>query len=1289
MNELPLGDLPWESFERFCERLWSLLGEAKDVHSYGVKGAKQKGVDFIVELTDGSRLTVQCKRRRAFERRDLDKVVADHQYEEGHRKLVMVSCPAAASARDALDRNPGWELWDLRDISRKVKDLNSEAARRIVEEFFGAEWRRQFLGLQGPATFITAEEFFSELLDPQAVFSHAWELVGQVEALDRLEAFIAGDGRLALLLGPGGSGKSRLLLEAWRRDGRVGLESPIRFLAEGAVPSPEAVDELPDGRFVLVIDDAHRREGIETVLAAIRRLRPLAKLLLALRPQGLGQLNSQAALAGLSPAEATIALRPLSKDEARQLAALVLGVSSINSERLGIVSGESPLVTVVGGQLFKQGKLDPALAMSNETFRRLALDRFADVTIGRVMPQIESRFCRQLLRLVAGLQPVRMDNEALLTAMAASVDVPEHELTEALGLLTQAGILLRRGPSLRIVPDVLADHLLHESCVNASGDATGYAFELFWRFAGFSPQNLLRNLAELDWRLARSGSEGSHLLAEVWASIRDQFVAAPASTRSWILGLLADIAHYQPEPVLDLVLFAIRNEPTAPEPEGRSSWQRATQKEILERIPAVLRNLALSPDHLSSTCDLLWELGRNDDRPTNSFPNHGIRVLQELAKYEWYKPLWVNERVLDAATQWLRDASAHGYHHSPLDIVDALFETSGMSHEADGDRLVLKTYAVPVQPTAELRTRALELVKEVARSAPPRGAFRAVSSLEHASEEPIGLLNRQVSQAERESWVPYQLRAIEAMRELIGTTSSLVDYKIITTAIFRARHASSPVVRAAASELCRGHQASLEVRLIAELADYYGTAELGLGSTDQRERDTEAETGRKTLIGDLVEACKTALALEDMLITTVATMREVGLNPDAARLLDGLARSYPHLGRDLFEAIMGDSDHTLSPWSIVLIYSVRERDPLLGLELAARAVATGRPELTRGVARAYSFFGWTRDVRTGDVDLIRKLVVSSDGFTRSLALRALDQFAVSNANEAVKLALSVPVGSDRNVASELSLLFTDQDSTLATAISKMQIAELLGKFGDLADLEDYHVQHFLRWSGRSAPKAVVELLMTRIGAVKSRRQGTEAGRVPSYIPIPHAMREGALATVISTAEGVAAARRVRDTVLRKDWIWRHFGPQLFMLLTDDMKAAAGIQLLEEWLTLDDARYLKATSTILREVESSFLFEHKDFIATLLNRAAAAGAETHNSVVSDLMACAASGIRTGVPGRPMPQDETLRNEAQSAALEFSKGSPPERFYRRVAEYAHNEIERQLADDAAEFDLEPQG
>ena len=317
----------------------------------------------------------------------------------------------------------------------------------------------------------------------------------------------------------------------------------------------------------MVVDDAHRRGDLPALFALSRQRLHATKLILSCRPQGIGYLKSQLTQGGFDVQEVTVLpdVKELSREEVTELGREALGTEFANLvEQLAEATWDCPLVTVVGGQLLAKKAITPDLLERDEEFRDTVLSRFRDILIGEVGDRIDKTLCQSLLDLIAAVQPIRLDDEKALDFEAEFLHIDRSELLRSLGALEESGVLLRRGNTLRIVPDALADHILHQANVTPQGQPTGYADLIFDKFGSLCPSEVLRNLSELDWRLRRSGTQASDLLGSIWQSIKQEFQGASNQGRCTILGILEGVAVYQPEKTLEMVEYAIRTPASSP-----------------------------------------------------------------------------------------------------------------------------------------------------------------------------------------------------------------------------------------------------------------------------------------------------------------------------------------------------------------------------------------------------------------------------------------------------------------------------------------------------------------------------------------------------------------------------------------------------------------------------------------------------------------------------------------------------------------------------------------------------
>ncbi|MCG8604403.1 SUMF1/EgtB/PvdO family nonheme iron enzyme, partial [bacterium] len=141
-QELPLTDLNWKTFEQLCCRLVEReAGITGTPHLYGVEGDDQEGIDIVAHKRVEDRLEkwcYQCKKHKYYSPGKFEKAIADLNYEADYYVFCIAS-EAKASLRRIEDRHPNVELWDLQDISRKLKNQ-----RDLVAEFFHPAWVNAF-----------------------------------------------------------------------------------------------------------------------------------------------------------------------------------------------------------------------------------------------------------------------------------------------------------------------------------------------------------------------------------------------------------------------------------------------------------------------------------------------------------------------------------------------------------------------------------------------------------------------------------------------------------------------------------------------------------------------------------------------------------------------------------------------------------------------------------------------------------------------------------------------------------------------------------------------------------------------------------------------------------------------------------------------------------------------------------------------------------------------------------------------------------------------------------------
>ncbi|MDE0182647.1 MAG: restriction endonuclease [Caldilineaceae bacterium] len=1278
---LPLDDpnLPWERFEAFCEEFISRLPGVKETHRYGRTGSRQRGIDIFADFDNGKRWAFQCKQWKKLTKTDATRAIQKTSY-RADRFILTLSRQATSGVRDACDSYPDWDVWDVGDISRKVREMETHSAARLVQAHFGPSWRKAFLGLHGLSSFVKPTDFFHPFSNASALFNHVWELVGRSEHLRQTHEFVESqEQKIAILSGRGGIGKSKILHALAESFDNEHKGMALWFAAEGVPLTPDSADYLPFKPCVIVVDDAHRREDLPTLLALTRQRPHLTKVVLSCRPQAIDYLKSQLTRGGFDVHEVVVLpdVKELSHEEVLELGRQALGPEFTGfTEQLAAATWDCPLVTVVGGQLLARKAIDPELLERDEDFRDTVLVRFQEILVGELDIQIDPELCRCLLDLISAVQPVRLDNEITLDFEAMFLDIDRPTLLTSLDILEKAGVLLRRGYTLRIVPDVLADHILHRANVTSQGQPTGYADRVFNEFASLCPSEVLRNLSELDWRLRQSGGQASDLLRSIWQSIEQGFNDASHEWRSAILRILEQVAVYQPEKTLELVEYAIQNPATRSESLELAQIFEFSHSDVLRRLPALLRQISYTPDFLPRCCNLLWELGRDDNRDLSRSPDHPMRVLADLGGYEIGKPFVVTWRVLGTIEKLLEDPSSHDHIHSPLDIIAPMLAKTGFSAHTEGYYFVYSPFTLKDEDIKSIRQRAISLVGRCLFSANLRISLRALKSLESALHDPLGAFNMEISDEDREQWHPEQLEILTLIADFAQcSTEPLTLIRIKEALWWHRNHSPSDDVRDKAEAVVSSTPVSFELRLTQGLMSPFRMDDWqpneSSGDDDKRFSQEKSEQMQRALVVELLDHSEHASRAYEILTERVQTINAAGVQSCPQVILGILGNTDPEFAAGLCDIIVDNASGPLAPYLNSLLTNVRIWSAARARGIGQRALRGGSPILCRGVALSHKSRRWVDNATTEDFEVIRELLAHEDLAVRGAAIGSLSALAEAHPRKAIDLAKGVEVGDNVHLAKELCNLFSNGRGMPFQELASDDLKALLSELEDVQEIGDYYINAFLVKASEQDARAVVDLLLTRI-----RKKDDEGSKLD---PLPILEFRDPLFGLAASPDHENILREIRDTLFESGSSIEYWIPQLFREASLNFESTTSLKVLDEWINSENAARIQSAAHLVSRAQPEFVFKNVEFTANLLERAHAAGSDCYQSVDQSLERIALSGARFGTPGQPRSQDVAIRDQASEVKSQFDAGSPPYRFYNSLSESAEASIRRQLLKD----------
>lgn len=1239
---------------------------------FGGTGEKQYGIDVLV---DGAKTaTYQCKRHQQFGPGDVKNAVGAVQLTAPENYLFLSRTTASAAARKEMLNHPSWELWDGEDIGRLIRtQMPRETALRLVDSYF-PNWREPFLGIAQPGPWLTAAEFFSPICGDQ-IYTQEWTLVGRAKELDSVVANIGTPPHVSLLIGRGGIGKTRLLRSAAEKLANDGHQ--VRLLQTASSLRPEDFELLPhDGKLVLIVDDAHDRSDIAELLAGLRRRNPPAALLLAMRPYGDTALAQDLRRVGVrAPDLPATQLEDLKLSDAEALAREALGGGpEAFVRRLAVVTLDSPLATVVGGSLIRRNLLDPARLEQSDEIRNEILSGFSGALVAD--PSFEDTELRQaVLDVVAALQPVRTADEPFQQTIVKLLGAPFDRVQRHLRSFEDAGVLLRRGMSLRIVPDLLGDVILARAAFDEhSGTSTGFLKRAFDACEGDSAAHLFVNASRVDWQVRQQRDESISLVDGLWEALQADTEKADLWGLLAILKLLRRVAYFQPKRALDLLRWIIRH----PTPEVGTTDSALLDlyppsfAQVLHAMPALLQAIAHNMDWMHEACDLLWQLAQVDDRPTNPNSEHPIRVLRDLAEYDPAKPLAYNIAILDIASRWFEPGQAV----SPFEVLDPLLATEGSSQSYNAYTLTFRPYAINAETVEPVRQRVVEMAFDEIRLPDVGRAAAGVRAIESSLHYPRGTFGRVVPEDERNRWTPGMLATIEELGLLLQDPD--VD-PAIAVAIMRPLHSNAEYgateeARRAGEEALMKLPDTLPFRLALCLHDGWGQL-LRERDMSFEESDALRQARVRAVASDLLRMGDDRAVVQLLEERLDAESRAFG--KDAGHpgpMVAALVEARAPIGHAILERVVAAPECKLTPLLPVVLARLAEQSSSAIVSAAEALLALEAPVISRSVAQA---FGWNRGSRSslveGELSLLKAFATDADPAIRNCVVWAAQRIAEATPQIGIDLLASVPFRDAPQLSDEIFQALSNQRPMSWRQLSIRQRDAMLDQLVVVDDVSSFWVVSFLSRLSQDDPRCVLRLCQARIEKAETMDY------LGQYRPLPYhwdtALR------VREHGEFTAVLREIRDWIgagSDDGWVRREIGAELF-------RAVAGIfdepvlAVLSDGLESTSERAVAAVAWILRKAPRALVLGNPDFVVEALDSAARFGDQLEQQMRGALWAAVVTGSRMGTPGQPFPEDVEQYERSKDVAAKLPSGSPGSQFYAALSKSAEETIRKQVEAD----------
>lgn len=1255
----PLKALSPISFERFCTYFIANIYKEADVHPYGSQGHKQDGLDIEAIFPDNRIITFQCKRHSTFGEKKVEEVIKAHS-KEASKKILLLSRTASPQARNKIAEHQTWELWDVEDVSRKIRqELSKKEQIDLVDIFFKGQ-RLALLGELEAGPWESAEKYFSPYLSKSknVGFSHHWTIVGRKKELDKLIEFVDSDEQVvALLSGKGGSGKSRLL---WEFSKIIAETKKISvYCLTAASLTRESLEQLGNKPKLLICDDAHDRQDLDNLFYYIASTNVQTKLVLSFRSYGLPLINHQATKVALIGKQVVnIELPLIHKADIKELALQVLrafGGDENSADAIAQYTADCPLATVIGAELVAKEKIYPSFLYSEDGFRKTLFDKFTQIIAGDIGKLSERPIIEKLLKYIALIQPIHIEDEATVDAFQKLEDIEVFEARQLLKLLVEAGILFRRGNGYRITPDLLADFIIEKYCITAEGHSSGYAEHIFDYIPKYYIENLLVNLGRLDWRRLNGDTSQSNLLKGIWKKLKfnneyhDEHLEAASK-----------VAYYQPEQALKFAEYIIN--------EGLYH----------EKLLTLLKYASYNMNYLSDVCALLWKIAQMEKRGQNNNIS-GIDVLKDLIAPEPNKPIQFCEEVAEFALSRISKPKAWTQSYTPLSVLESSLKTEGYTTSSTRNAINMTPFFVTPAQNKPLRQKVIDACLTLLTHEDIRRGVQAAQVFEEALRFPMGILGVPIDLSYREQWAQEFLETLSKIYHIISN-NKLHPIVLIQLGYSVSWHANyyDGVTNKVAKDILACVTGDLTFKTILmlssgwgrlnriyEVKDYMDDCERKVGDLCS---EINKEYTDKELSRQFIEEC--LIEIQKVWPKTV--------NESAYKLINKFCSH----SKEFAIAILENAIH--KPNSPTSVFSGNALKALFvnDLELARNYVVCLMRSPTRdflvAVAEGYCSLKITSKYTENDMLAINSVLQANDEWVIRLGANIIRVVAQTDPSLAVHLVINARIDFNEHVADDYLLMLIN----LYTFFTEYDIEKVLDKLIKLQTLNSYWIQEFLSKISLCYPHLVISLFKNRINySIKMIQQHKH-----HYQPVPFGPYQTKPFQLKDRDDYLIIINEIFDWGLSKVNELEKDDAYLFFYRFSDLIAAISTPydgrftlFLEDWLLNNGINGIYLFCKVLGKAQPKFVFEQAQFICRLLEYIEEYGSEIEKKVKASLFSSAIGGVKSTIPGQPFPEDLAIKEASEKLLANLPRFHPAYSFYNILREHAEIDIKRSTQEE----------
>ena len=1253
--------------------------DTKQMEFFGARPESPLDVS-LAELRDSDLMVLVIAGRYGTIPPGSDLSITHHEF----REAIRLSRPVLAFVADSGDEPTGKEADRLREfiseVGQEVTYQKVESADKIpLNVVAGLTQHVLNHGEQGRAgrVFPSFEAYFAALLDEDAVFTHAYDVVGRDAEIDQILSFLKSQKKVCVVVGPGGAGKSKLLYEVARRVAKASDSSlpQLRFYRNGLAIDAAAFRELPAENVCIVADDAHRIVQPADFVDACRSQPCVEKIILTTRPGILGATNR--ALRSIPDDQVErISLKALNRrTDAVQLAKSLIGPDDpIAATKLANLADGNPLLITVGARLLQKRGVSSDILDRVDEFVDAALEGLLEKVPDPVYGTIQRD---PLLGLLAAIQPFET-SETLHKLLGIHLKCQPSEIAKAIDGLEFSQLLLRRGRWARITPDVLGDHLLYRRALTTNGQSTGFVDEVVGEFGREYLANIILNGAELDWRSKVKGGHAS-VMEQVWNWVLASLPNRTFRERRDLLSGLLRPAYFAPERVFEIADWCIR-ETTAPKDEDPiAAFVDVGHQSVLDAACELLAVVGRSPEYAERCAEILWHLARVDGRNPNPRPDHPFRVLKDLASYRTDNDLRTIVGVLQGLSRAI-DRNEHIPAKCAItDVIDASLEREVEYIESDRKTVTIGARRLAIERVRRQRELSVSLLRRLALGRDADSAAKAVQSLSQLLMVPRFRFGRETTSEDLATFLPEASETVD----LLATVAKDGKFQVI-------RHLAHQALLECNAKEWNGLKSQIEGALDGLSSQPDAQAlELLLCPDGRLSADTTWEERRRdgeAACNELAKKLWSNATNEESIVSILASLcdelRQAGLDFEPGPISYAVGENAPtdkHL-IGFCNALVASSPSIRHALPVVLRLirkkGLHDQFDAITFRMARSEDIQIRKALANGLRQIFLGGDPPREQALKLVEIVAK---DHESEIRGAALEALARFGESEPRGAIAALINADFGTDSDVADRALSCLVRKNGIEPDALSDAEVDAMLEKLRQLDSIDDHHshISDFLEYAATRRPFAVLEMLLGRIDDTQLPDHAKRDG----YQPIPYLADNLRVARVENQEDRLRLLRMVRDRMTNESWQHQEYLPRLFKCLVNDLKDA--VLVCKEWGMTTEPEKVVAAVRLLKAMPHGLLSFATDVFADILGNADRLGSDCYERVSSALYILSdVKEARFVNPGEPDPHYSHQRTWAQDKARQYESRPPVARFFRNLADSAQHWLKVRLDMDAEE-------